>query len=299
MTSELMLVARMYWPLAALVLSLIGMLAARRRAAELMGSVDDEIGTVDVNLGVLTLPLKLKRSAFVYGFCVSAAFSSVAVLFVRDYASFFPSQLQLEVFYDRAGIEATMAALGVTPRELGLASNWWLLRSAYYRNLDRETESAMKGVAPFFEEADPAVHSSGDALFVVKKTSGWQNYHVERAEGEIVHKLDAPNRLPQELLTSFEKLETKYDYLRPTITDLVWRRRVIIQPRFKQYLAPRRKVADVPFKVSVVGMTAITVFPLPEFTNTLYLADVPGQGLVPIAYGVYASDRDSATGAAE
>jgi hypothetical protein len=298
-SSEFVLIGQLYWPLVAFAVSLAGMIVARRRAARLLDSVDDEIGTVDINLGVVTLPLKLKRSAFLYGFCASAALSSIAVLFVRDYASFFPSHLQIEVFYDRPGIETTLAGLNISSQDIRIAENWWTLRAEYYRSLDREAAASVSGVAPFFEHADPAVHSAGDALFIVKKTSGWQNYHVQQAEGEIVHKLDTPNRPPQELLTSFQKLETKYDYLRPTFTDIVIRRRIVIQPRFKQYLAPRRKVADVPFKVAVVGMTAIRVFPLPEFTNTLYLADLPGKGLVPIAYGVYETETGSATGAAE
>jgi hypothetical protein len=58
-----------------------------------------------------------------------------------------------------------------------------------------------------------------------------------------------------------------------------------------QLYSYQKVLRGTPFKVSVIGVTRVTVFPLPEFSNTLYLADVPNLGLVPIGYAVYASEE--------
>jgi hypothetical protein len=101
------------------------------------------------------------------------------------------------------------------------------------------------------------------------------------------------------LLTSFQKLDSSNDYVRPTFTELAINRSFVIRPRFKQYLAAQRAAASMSFKVAVVGITAVRVFPLPEFSNTVYLADVPDVGLVPIAYAVYIPDEREARSAPE
>jgi hypothetical protein len=300
LSDELVLVWRLYWPFLSAALIITAMLVARTRLRVTSEGTEPEATTFDVSLVFLSLPVKVKRSLFVYGFCSCAALWSLSAAFTRDYSTFFPTRLRVEVFYDRVGIEATLSRLSAASgANIPVAKNWWSARSAYYAVLDREAAPSLGKVVGFFARADAGVHSLGETTFVVKKIGGWQNYHIEESDGEVLHTLEAPNEPTRTLLTSFQKLDTSSDYMRPTFSDLVVRRSIVMRPRFKQYLSAQRTAASVPFKISIVSMTAIRIFPLPEFSSTLYFADVPRVGLVPIAYGVYVPDGGPAGGAPE
>jgi hypothetical protein len=299
MSSELIIIWRLYWPFVGAVLAIVALLLTRRRLL-LTGTDQIELSTLDIPLGFVSLPVSLKQSWFLYGFFTCAAVWSLSFAFTRDYSSFFPSKLRMEVFYDRAGIESALARLGAqSSSPIALAKNWWIARDQYYSLLDREAATDLGNLKEFFANAEGSVHSIGEATFVAKKISGWQNYHIEESNGEVLHTLELPGQPARILLTSFQKLDTSHDYIRPTFTELVVRRTFVIHPRFKQYLSAQRTAASVPFKITVVGMTAVRVFPLPEFSNTVYLADVPNLGLVPIAYTVYIADEGDARGAPE
>jgi hypothetical protein len=288
MGADIATLGRLYWPLIGALLTIIAIVVVRKHTHETTAEL---LGELQINLGFVMLPVRFRRSWFVYGFLACATLWAMSFAITRDYSSFFPTRLKLEVFYDRPGIETTMAAMpGLDRIGIRLAKNWWVARTAYYSDLDREAVPELGGVGRFFVEAEKYVHSTGETSFVVKKSRGWQNYHVEESSGEIVHTLEVPNQLPHKLLTSFEKLDTAADYLRPTFSDLVVRHYFIIRPRFKQYLNARRLAGGQPFKATVVGVTTMRVFPLPDFSNTLYLADVPDVGFVPIAYAVYSTE---------
>lgn len=294
MSNELVLVWRLYWPFVGAAVAVMAAVLIHRRLAN-SEDLEGEIPTIDVSLVFISLPVRIRRIWFVYGFCSCAALWSLSVAFTRDYSSFFPTRLHLEVFYDRAGIEATLSEIVKASGgdSIQVAKNWWSERAQYYAIIDGEAAPSLGQVVQFFAKSEAAVHSVGETSFVTKKISGWQNYHIEESTGEVLHTLEAPNEPSCTLLTSFRKLDTSNDYLRPTFRDLVFHRAIVMKPRFKQYLSARRTSESVPFKISVIGMTVIRLFPLPEFSNTLYLADVPEVGLVPIAYAVYVPDGDA------
>jgi hypothetical protein len=280
--------ARLYWPFLGTLAALLAIVSVRKYAHAADAA---PLGELQINLGFVMLPIRFRRSWFVHGFLSCAALWSFSVALTRDYSSFFPTKLNLEVFYDRAGMESTIAGLpGLNKAGIKFAPNWWTARAAYYADLDRDAAGGLEGLARFFVDAEKYVHSTGDTTFMVKKARGWQNYHIEESAGEIVHTLEIPNQPPHRLLTSFEKLATADDYLRPGFADLVIHHSFIIRPRFKQYLNAKRLAGGQPFKVAVVGVTSMRVFPLPDFSNTLYVADVPNVGLVPFAYAVYSTE---------
>ncbi len=265
------------------------MITVLRRSRRIDGT--GELPAIDLELGIFHIPIRIRRSLFIAGFLACAALWALVSMFTRDYSSFFPSKLKLEVFYDRDGIRETVEDFRVAQPALQVATDWEGKRALYYQELDRETASP-SGSGHFFGN-ERFVHSRGEVTFVVKKVSGFQSYHIEDAHGEVLHELALPGQPKQQLLTAFEKLETASDYLHPTFRQLVIEREFIIKPRFKQYVGAEKLVSTLAFKTAVVGVTKIRVFPLPEFSRTLYLADLPGSGLVPIGYAVYTCREES------
>lgn len=299
MNAELIVFGQLYWPVLAALAALAAILVTRNRSATLSTDHDTQLSW-DISLGFISVPVRFKQSWFLYGFFTCAALWAVSFALTRDYSSFFPSKLRMEVFYDRAGIEKTLRNVGLADSiGLSVSRDWWTEREHYYRLLDQEAAPSLSGLTQFFTSADTDVHSVGETTFVVRKVGGWQNYHIEQSAGEVLHTLERPNMPKRTLLTSFEKLETSGDYLRPTFTEMAISRTFVMRPRFKQYLSAKRMAESVPFKVTVVGVTSVRLFPIPQFSSTLYLADVPRVGLVPIAYAVYIPDGSTARGASE
>jgi hypothetical protein len=277
----------LYSPLVGLITAL-GVMIFLRRRARVADAVDAP--TIDVSLWIITLPLPIRRSFILYGFCAAAALGAIIFAATRDYSGFFPTRLKMQVFYDAEGIDRTLKELRLPNQQLRLAKNLTAGREIYYLMLDHEIATSTPSTTLFFSLREAIPHSEGDTRIVVKKVSGWQRYHIEVADGELLHTLERPGLPSTELLTAFSKLDSSDDYIHPSFADIVFRRSFLIRPRFKQYPSARRIARGTPFRATVVGASRISLLPLPSFSNTLYLADVPAQGLVPIGYAVYVED---------
>lgn len=178
-----------------------------------------------------------------------------------DYSTFFPQHLQMDVFFDEAGLANVMAETldSRDIRTLGIPQDYPKFRGHYFNVLDSEVKNVLR--AQFFSLTPGAVHSSGETSFIVKKLDVWQRYHIEESKGELVHTLEAAHTPTRQFYTLFEKLPSPDDYIQASIRDLFVRRSVMIRPRFKQLLAENRTSQGVTFNVAVVGVTKLTMFP--------------------------------------
>ncbi len=208
-------------------------------------------------------------------------------LLFLDFSSFFPSHLKMEVFFDEQGIHDSFNQFDADEiKNLTIPSDYLSYREQYYQDLDREAKRLLF-IPIFFDEKNGSIHSSGQTSFVVEKVDGIQKYHVSESSGELLNTLELPNQPTRQFKTFFEKLPTKEDYLSPTIWHILTKHTVILRPQFKQILAQDIKADGVVFHLTVVGVTKVAIFPWPDFSNTIYLANFPGVGLVPIAYAIY------------
>src|ERR1700730_8934683 len=99
-----------------------------------------------------------------------------------DCSKFFPSNLEMEVFYDQDGLQESLEVFseGVL-RKLGYLGNTTSAAARYYRGLDEQLRESLK-FKGFFSVADGAVHSEGETTFKVEKTPGVHNYYVSQAK---------------------------------------------------------------------------------------------------------------------
>ena len=219
---------------------------------------------------------------------VGIALSLISLYTVYDYGTLFPQRLQMEVFYDDAGVVRTLREV-CDPDDLqalGLAKNYGDLRKRYFEMLDAEAKTILHG-SQFFSVQEGGVHSNGQTSFIVKKIDLWQRYYIQESKGELAHTLDVPNYPRRQFYTLFEKLPTSDDYLTPSLRQLFVERKVILKPQFKELLAETLASPGVAFNVGVVGLTRLSVFPWPRVSPTVYCARFEKEGLVPIAYAMY------------
>jgi len=216
-----------------------------------------------------------------------AAIVPLVIPLFLDFSSFFPAHLKMEVFYDEQGIRDSFTQFEDSEiKTLNIPTDYSSYRERYYQDLDSEVKR-MLDIPIFFDAKEGSIHSSGQTSFVVEKVEGIQKYHISESSGELLHTLELPNQPPKQFKTFFEKLPTREDYLSPSIWHILAKHTIIIRPQFKQILAQNIKTEGVVFHHSVVGVTKVTIFPWPDFSNTIYLASFPGVGLVPIAYAIY------------
>jgi len=205
-----------------------------------------------------------------------------------DYAQFFPTHFKMDVFFDDRGLSDAVNDLSAAERtRLKIIEDFQSRKAEYFAAVDQQVRSLLK-IDEFYNTSNGVLHSTGETSFVVESASGWQRYHISEARGELTHTLEIPGQPELRLLTIFERLTSSDDYFNVHIVDILWRWGTVLRPRFKQLLTfDRATVGSGTFRVAVVGVTKVEIFPWPKINRTVYCADVPNVGLVPIAYAVY------------
>lgn len=219
--------------------------------------------------------------------CCTISLWIVPYLCNLNYAKFFPEDLQMEVFYDSAGIKKSLSEF--TNDEL-LTFNYNKSNDQYaeiyYKDLDKKLNDLLN-YNGFFSLSDGIVHSKGETKFMVSKETGFQNYYIEKAKGELNHILERPNYKSIEFHSFFEKLPSQNDYIRPSISDILVKHEIILKPLFKQVVAEKYKSNGIIFDHTLMGVTKVKLLPFPKFYNTVYFFAYKKNVSVPIGYAVY------------
>src|SRR5580700_11271342 len=221
------------------------------------------------------------------GSLVVALVGCFASYLLYDYESFFPQDYKMEVFFDERGLSQSLSMFSANElKDLSIPAERSKYRELYVQQLDAEVQKAF-GDPAFFGGKAGYVYSTGHAQFAAEKTGGWQNYHVVASEGQLTHFYDAPNQPHKEFYTKFEKLPSADDYLSVTMSDLYVRHSIVLRTQYKQFLVQNKMSEALLFKLTLVGITKVTIFPWPHVSDTVYLARFENVRLVPVAYAVY------------
>lgn len=222
------------------------------------------------------------RAAFLVG-----ALTLFSYYLYMDYSQFFPSHFEIEVFYDDEGIDKSLSVFSQKElSSLGYKGKDVALVKTYYQSLDKKLREILS-YDGFFSLEHGIVHSEGETSFKVRQTPGIHNYYVTESKGQLTHILDAPGQPNIGFLSFFEKIPSSSDYIRPRLTQILFDQELVISPRFKQIIAEKNRSDGVIFDHALIGVTKISLFPYPTFSNTVYFYDANEKGIVPIGYAVY------------
>lgn len=272
-------IVTLYWPILAFLFADFAALAVK------VSGTTSDIKLTFFGFAEIDLPLKdvvEARSVFVL-----LAIACLLYALSRDYSIYFRKYLQLDVFWDEAGIERCVAALSRPEREsLRIPDNFLAQQGAYYLDLDSELERVL-GERVLFAGPKERIHSSGETSFVTEKVDGFQRYHLVESKGELHHVVERRGKTEVAFFTFFEKTSSRYDYFEPKVWSILLGKGTVIRPSFQQILAENLRSKSTIFHHAVIGATRVKVFPYPSMSDTLYLADLGDQGRVPVAYAVY------------
>lgn len=280
MSSAPSIFAELYLPLILAVTCIVGLLRTRKGEKHTLIKLKPFGDFVDYHV-------EISNAFVIRSFLVIGAFAFLSAYLLYDYSKFFPQHYQMEVFYDERGIAQSLKEFTAAEiASLSIPRNTAQYRERYFKQLDVEVRKVL-GTQEFYSVKQGYTHSSGSTFIVVEKMGGWQNYHVVESQGELTHILEVPDHPPRQFYTRFEKLASEDDYISLTISDLFVRRRIMLRTRYKQILVENSLSAGFLFKLSLVGITKVTIFPWPHVSNTVYLARFENVGLVPVAYAIY------------
>jgi hypothetical protein len=278
--SPFFIVLSIYGPASLFLISLICIVRLKFRGRETVFTVQP--------LGIFGISFPINSLLMARCILAVTAIGCLSLYALVDFSTFLPAHYQMDVFYDGAGVSRVLRENFSADelRDLGIPTEYNTYRKRYFDILDSEMRSVL-GRQKFFSLTGGEVHSTGETSFIVKKIKGWQRYVIVESRGDLTHTLEAPHVPIQQFYTLFEKIPTADDYLTPSLNDLLVVRRVIVRPKFKQFLAENRTSKSLLFSVAVVGITRIAVVPWPSFSPTVYCAEFSDVGLVPIAYAIY------------
>lgn len=206
----------------------------------------------------------------------------------RDFSSFFPELLRMDVFFDDQGLTEAVQIFSESEREMfGIIEDYEPYRKEYYTRLNNRINEVV-GIEDFFTETNQNIHSFGETIFTFDKIVGLHQYHINEVRGRLVHVKEQAYSQPITFVSYFEKIDSKYDRVEPTLVDVFVRGQVVIRPRFKQTVANLMgNETTVSFDHELHGITKVYSYPYPHYSWTLYCWVLEDVGLIPIGYAIY------------
>jgi len=252
---------------------------------------EEDLGRIEINptfLGISILKYGLPISniwlARTILLCLSIAVLSLLIF--MDYSDFFPNHLKMEVFFDKKGIHDSLKVFSKEEfKQLGIPDNYEEFQNRYYDDVKVEVRKIFQKGKNFLIPTEN-IHSQGETSCYVEKLPGFQKYHIKGSEGKLTHAIEIPNTPMLQFKSFFEKLNSKHDYLAPSLTEIFIKHRVILQPRFKQIFAENLKSEGKSFNHILVSLSKVNFFPYPKLSNTIYLTEL-NEGVIPIGYAIY------------
>ena len=280
MTGDVRAFLKVSYPmLLGLVLLVLNLRVEAIARAEPKLSIPLPVGGVEVTLSTAWLVSLLLNGAALFCLLVPA---------FRNYSGFFPKRLKMDVYFDDAGIEELLAGLTTRERnELNIAAGWRQSKAQYLEMLNDKLRERFPDSQFQFTGRSGVLHSAGETFFDIEKVRGcWQTYHIEACHGYLEHCFQVPEGSEQRLRTEFELLETGSSYVRTSLRDIYTRFAKVLKPEFKQEI--RLSATELLYSGSVVGVTKVRFFPVPEVGGTVYFVSRETDGaLVPVAYAKY------------
>jgi hypothetical protein len=283
MIRQIRTISKLYGPILLSFLLLLLVISVKK---------EQNLGNVELNptiwgISIFKFSLPITNIWITRGLLVCLSFITFSLLIIMDYSNFFPQHLEMEVFFDNDGIADSLKVFSdLELKQVRIPDNYKQFQSRYYDDVNAEISRIFQREETLFVNPKE-VHSQGRTSFIVEKIFGLQSYYIKESHGELVHVVERPNKPRLQFKSFFEKLNSHYDYLKPSLGKLLIKQSIIIQPRFKQIFAENLKADGTSFHHTLIGLFKVTFFPFPKFSNTIYLMQLDDIGLIPVGYAIY------------
>jgi len=282
MSSPIVIITKLYGPI--VISAVLLLLSFFLRKEKDLGRI--ELNPTFMGISIFKYELPISNAWLARAIMLCGSIAVLSFLIFMDYSGFFPNHLKMEVFFDKKGIRDSLKSFSKEEfRQLGIPDNYEKFQNRYYDDVKLEVRKVLQKDDNFLIPPE-SIHSQGETSFYVEKLPGIQNYRIKKSEGKLAHAIEKPNTPIVEFKSFFEKLNSKYDYLAPSLTEIFIKHSIILQPRFKQIFADNLTSEGRSFNHILVALTKVNFFPYPKLSNTIYLVELDDV-VIPIGYVIY------------
>lgn len=251
--------------------------------------IDAQVSVLGITI---PLPVWLEKVWLLRALLITASLLSLTKALTVDFSKYFPTSLNMDVYFDEKGIERNLRIFSAEEQsEVSIATNWKQHVSVYDETVVASIgqlwrQRRLRDMPDITDFSRDLVHARGSTTFVVKRV-GLFCYRIEESSGRLDYDWDIPKKPRRTFCSLFTLRETASNHLRPKIKQLFQERCLVLAPEFKQIFSTEIGAQNAPFDHTVIGFTKVFLFPFPRFSNTLYLWKLSNGMTVPIAYAVY------------
>ena len=259
---------------------------------------DNNNATFKISLGFISSDFIVSKSKLIKGIVSVSILLLLIVYYAElDFSGFFPKKIRMTVHFDQSGVKKLMSHISIDEIDgMPIDRNDSTSIFVYIKKSDSTIFNHF-GIRDYFSKAlllnQARLESKGETRFIVKKKDGFQNYYIEESLGQLTHSLFEPKKEIREIKTSFTKIVSPNDKIDVDISSLLIGKEIIISPLFVECLINNPNATEkelIEMDHFLYGVTSIKVFPIPKYSNTIYLYRVNGK-LVPIGYAVYIAEE--------
>lgn len=249
---------------------------------------DGKATTISLNLLVFEVDLPVKNMVVARAVVIVGAFASLASYPLLDFTQFFKPILEMEVHFDPEGIRQRVNLFSDSElARLNVVRDYEPFQVRYYDVLDWDLNVNIKEAGAVFRAEGETIYAKGWTIFYVTKIGHFHKYRIARAQGHLDITVQRLGKQDLKFKSIFEQLASANDFIRPSLFRLFAERKMIISPKFRQTLVDFEKSTYTEFHHTLIAVTVIYAFPIPSYSDTLYLFDLEGVGRVPIGYCIY------------
>lgn len=208
-----------------------------------------------------------------------------AFVFFRDYSTILPRHVEYQIFYDQPGLEEKLERVQkISSGKIVFSKEWKESRKRIFEQWDREIAKHVLSTDKFFshEKYEEYLTTHGKAEHNIEFFKHWQKYHITEVTGIINHVFCPPKLAPISFESRYKLLETRHNYVGPSISEW-FSGRAVVRPKMGQSFLYQDKNI---YEIAIVGVTIARFFPIGQIDLTVFCCEENNK-LVPFAYAYY------------
>jgi hypothetical protein len=243
---------------------------------------------LDLPIGRLFTEIQLFRATAIVG-------AIIAIIFALslNIASLFPSELTFDVYYDIQGIRRKISELGLTRDEsIKILPDWedhllvyeemilTSLRALWHKDTER------LALVPTLAQFRGSMSGIGKSTVQLRRI-GLLHYRFVSSGGRVEFSVNQQKKARLAFTMEFHLRESPHNHVRIPFSELIPFPRVKIYPEYRQAFSIDSFNQSNVYDHALIVHSVLKVLPVPAYSDSIYLYEIPGKGYIPIGYCVY------------
>ncbi|MHC4445943.1 MAG: hypothetical protein ACYTA5_25390 [Planctomycetota bacterium] len=205
----------------------------------------------------------------------------------RDYAKYFPTHYEMEIFFDNEGIVRSTRQFKLSELEVfNIPRDWYVKKAQYFEHLGREIRRN-ENIKGFFNQSVSSVYGDGEIKILTEKLVGWQKYHIKEGAATMALYAEAPGGEKKHFLSKYNLQKTGSNYIDFGFTDIYYRFSVQFAPEFSRADKASAGGKELEYN-TLIAATKIRFFPIVKISDSvIFVRTRDRKSFIPIGYAIY------------